>query len=151
MGLIEKCLPKTDNFFYEGFKLALVDLVFLAGSGVIAFAVFSLVDIIRRIGIPIPLPVWLVSLFLVIPYYVFSFEYGRSYGSKNNKRRLYRGFLVGIVGHLPNFILQFVMIQGEFHRYFDPQIWKIVFTMFGMLSIVAPIMVTLGAVDVKQK
>ena len=82
MGLIEKCLPKTDNFFYEGFKLALVDLVFLAGSGVIAFAVFSLVDIIRRIGIPIPLPVWLVSLFLVIPYYVFSFEYGRSYGSK---------------------------------------------------------------------
>ncbi|MGI6188402.1 MAG: hypothetical protein GX041_08155 [Clostridiales bacterium] len=151
MGLIEKCLPKTDNFFYEGFKLALVDLVFLAGSGVIAFAVFSLVDIIRRIGIPIPLPVWLVSLFLVIPYYVFSFEYGRSYGSKNNKRRLYRGFLVGIVGHLPNFILLFVMIQGEFHRYFDPQIWKIVFTMFGMLSIVAPIMVTLGAVDVKQK
>jgi hypothetical protein len=128
-----------------------VDLVFLAGSGVIAFAVFSLVDIIRRIGIPIPLPVWLVSLFLVIPYYVFSFEYGRSYGSKNNKRRLYRGFLVGIVGHLPNFILLFVMIQGEFHRYFDPQIWKIVFTMFGMLSIVAPIMVTLGAVDVKQK
>ncbi len=151
MGLIEKCLPKTDNFFYEGFKLALVDLVFLAGSGVIAFAVFSLVDIIRRIGIPSPLPVWLVSLFLVIPYYVFSFEYGRSYGSKNNKRRLYRGFLVGIVGHLPNFILLFVMIQGEFHRYFDPQIWKIVFTMFGMLSIVAPIMVTLGAVDVKQK
>ena len=121
MGLIEKCLPKTDNFFYEGFKLALVDLVFLAGSGVIAFAVFSLVDIIRRIGIPIPLPVWLVSLFLVIPYYVFSFEYGRSYGSKNNKRRLYRGFLVGIVGHLPNFILLFVMIQGEFHRYFDPR------------------------------
>ena len=151
MGLIEKCLPKTDNFIYEGFKLALVDLEFLAGSGVIAFAVFSLVDIIRRIGIPIPLPVWLVSLFLVIPYYVFSFEYGRSYGSKNNKRRLYRGFLVGIVGHLPNFILLFVMIQGEFHRYFDPQIWKIVFTMFGMLSIVAPIMVTLGAVDVKQK
>ena len=151
MGLIEKCLPKTDNFFYEGFKLALVDLVFLAGSGVMSVAVFSQVDINRRIGIPIPLPVWLVSLFLVIPYYVFSFEYGRSYGSKNNKRRLYRGFLVGIVGHLPNFILLFVMIQGEFHRYFDPQIWKIVFTMFGMLSIVAPIMVTLGAVDVKQK
>ena len=69
MGLIEKCLPKTDNFFYR-VQTGPGGSGILAGSGVISFAVFSLVDIIRRIGSH-SFTGWLVSLFLVIPYYVF--------------------------------------------------------------------------------
>ncbi len=151
MGFIERYFPKTDNFLLAGIKLALLDLVFLTGSGVIAFALFSLVGMVRRVCIPIPLQLWLFSLFLVIPYYVFCFEYGRAYGSRNKTRRVFRGFLVGFLGHTPNFALLFVLIQGEFYKYFDPQIWRIIFTMLEMISIVAPIMVVLGATDRKQK
>ena len=71
MNLLERFLPKTDNFFIEGMRLALLDFVFLTASGLIVFVLFSLAGLIRRIGIPVPFPVWLVSLFLVIPYYVF--------------------------------------------------------------------------------
>jgi len=149
MNLLERFLPKTDNFFIEGMRLALLDFVFLTASGLIVFVLFSLAGLIRRIGIPVPFPVWLVSLFLVIPYYVFLFEYGKTYGSKNNRRQLYRGFMVGILGHLPNFILIFILIQGQMFRYFNPQVWKAVFTMLGMVSIVAPIMVALGSMDNK--
>jgi len=73
----------------------------------------------------------------------------REWGMEHLVGQLYRGFMVGILGHLPNFILIFILIQGQMFRYFNPQVWKAVFTMLGMVSIVAPIMVALGSVDNK--
>jgi hypothetical protein len=149
MAWMEKWFPRTGNSIIEGMRLATLNLILLIGGGFSVFLLFWLVNLIRSIGIPLPFPVWLVVLLLIVPYYVLLFQYGKAFGDISRQRRLFRGFMVGAFGQLPNIILLAVIARGEFYRHIDPQIWRIMFTMMTMIAVVAPIMVGLGSIDSK--
>jgi hypothetical protein len=149
MDWIKRYFPKTDNYLFEGIRLALLNFILLLMGGGVALVVFWLVGVIRRFGIPIPLPVWLVILFLVVPYYIISFQYGKNFGSYIEKKRLITGCAVGFIGQIPNLVLLYIMIQGQYYQYLEPEVWKTFFTIIVMVSIVAPIMTGLGSIDQK--
>jgi len=149
MGWIEKWLPRTGRCIREGMRLALLNAILLAGGGTAVFLLFGAVDLLRKKGIPIPLPVWLVMVLLVVPYYVLMFQYGKAFGALSASKNPVSGFAVGLLGQLPSILLLALSINGELYRYISPHVWRVLFTIMSMIAVVAPIMVGLGSLDQK--
>ncbi|MCM8901498.1 hypothetical protein KVG29_09730 [Caldicoprobacter algeriensis] len=149
MGWIEKWFPRTGRCVIEGIRLAILNAILLAGGGMAIFLLFEAVDLLRKAGIPIPLPVWLVMVLLVMPYYVLMFQYGKAFGALCASKKPAAGFAVGLLGQLPSVLLLAVAINGELYRYISPQVWRVLFTMISMIAFVAPVMVGLGSLDQK--
>lgn len=151
MEWFEKWGPRTGKCVTEGMRLAVFNAILLAGGGTITFFLFEAVELLREWGIPIPLPVWLVMVLLVMPYYVLMFQYGKAFGAFSPFRRPFAGFAVGLIGQLPSALLLMLSINGELYRHISPYVWRALFTIMVMLIVVAPVMVGLGSLDQKDK
>jgi len=151
MEWFEKWSPRTGGCVAAGVRLAILNAVLLAGGGVVVFLLFEAVELLRRSGIPIPLPVWLVMVLLVIPYYVLMFQYGKAFRALNPSRKPVAGFAVGLLGQLPSVLLLLLSINVQLYRYISPPVWRALFTIISMIVIVAPIMVGLGSLDKDDK
>ncbi len=151
MEWLEKWFPHTGKCVTEGIRLAIFNTILLAGGGVAIFLLFETVDLLRRLGIPIPLPVWLVMVLAVVPYYVLMFQYGKAFGALSSSKRPVAGFAVGLLGQLPSALLLILSINEELYRYISPHVWRALFTIMSMVVIVAPVMVGLGSLDQNHK
>jgi len=151
MEWIEKWFPRTGKCAIEGIRLAVLNSILLGGGGTVVFLLFEAVELFRKSGIPIPLPVWLVMVLLIMPYYVLMFQYGKAFGALSPSKRPVAGFAVGLLGQLPSVLLLAVSIDVELYRYISSHVWRALFTMMLMIVLVAPVMVGLGSLDNNDK
>lgn len=149
MNRLLKFFPKTDNLAVEGSRLALFNLAMLVVGVLFSYGVLWIIGKIRTLGIPIPLPVWLVMLFVGIPYFIIWFEYGRAFGMKLKEPNFLKGLLVGIIGQIPGFLLYYVITKANFTE-IDTEIIRIISTIFRTFIITVPIMAALGSLDTKK-
>ena len=147
MRWLDRFFPKTGNVLKEGPRLIILNTIYLVVSGVITYGLFLLVSMIRRFGVPLPFPVWLVLLFIGVPYFITWFEFGKSFGSHIVKSRFMKGLYVGLIGHIPVFLLKLIMIKFQKYMKMPVEISPIMNNMLNMILIVLPIMVALGALD----
>lgn len=147
MGWIEKWFPRTGRCIREGMRLALLNAILMVVGGSSVFLLFEAVCMLRKVGIPIPLPVWLVMVILVIPYYVLMFQYGKAFGALSSSKNPAAGFAVGLLGQLPCVLLLTIAINSELYRYIQPAVRRVLFIMMSMIVVVAPVMVGLGSLD----
>jgi hypothetical protein len=147
MGLkIRKLLPKTDDYLKEGLRLLIINVIIFLGVGGITLGIFSAIYRLRLLGIPLPLPLWLVLLGTGIPCFVFWFQYGKTFGSFLEKRKFIRGLSLGILGDMPGFIILYSLISFR-PLWIEPSIYRIIFIIHLMFFVVMPIMVVLGVMD----
>lgn len=147
MRLVERWFPRTGRCVVEGMRLALLNAMLMGLGGVAVFLLFEAALMLRKIGVPIPLPVWLVMVILIIPYYVLMFQYGKTFGALSTCKNAVAGFIVGLLGQVPSILSLAVTISRELYRYIHPEIWRVLFFIITMVIIVAPIMVGLGSLD----
>jgi len=143
--------PKTKSFFLEGFRLALLNVLFMLFGGGLAFGLLKGSDYVRGIGFPLPLPLWLVFLPLGAAYYIAWFRYGKAYGKLISTRRFIKGYISGIIGQIPGFALMYILMTRISEDLLVPELLRIGLTIIGTLNIVLPLMVGLGATDQKNK
>lgn len=147
---IKGLLPKTDNHLLEGLRFGLLNFIILLAVGSISFVIFWLVYKIRSMGIPLPLPVWLVLLGTGIPCFIIWFQYGKVFGSLIKERRLIRGLTLGILGNIPGVVLLYILVNNIYARLINPEIYRIILIMLLMFLLAMPIMVGLGTLDQKS-
>ncbi len=149
MNRLAKFFPKTDNLLVEGGRLALFNLGMLAIGGIFTYGILWIVEKIRSLGIPIPLPVWLVMLFIGIPYFVIWFEYGRAFGMRLKGPNFFKGLMVGIIGQIPGFLLYYIMNEVNFTGV-NGELIRIISIILRTFIITVPIMLALGSLDIKK-
>ncbi len=149
MVKLTKYFPKTDNILIEGGRLALFNMGMLTVGGIFSYALLWLVDRIRSFGIPIPLPVWLLMLLIGIPYFVIWFQYGRVFGLRLKRPNFFKGLTMGLIGQMPGFLLYYLIVKLKFEGAVG-EIIKIISIILRTFILVAPIMATLGSLDIKK-
>lgn len=150
MAFFTKYFPKSDNQIRAGVGLAVLNAVFLAIGGGIVYALLKLASYIRSIGVLIPLPVWLILFFIGIPYFTFSFEYGKAYSKNVKDDYIWRGLVVAIIGNIPSFILLYIMKSAGGPIAASAEMYNIINNILEMLVTVLPIMTFLGTMDRKS-
>ena len=66
---VKALLPRSGNNIIEGTRLAITNFLIYLIIGCLSYGLFKISNWIRHIGIPVPLPVWLILLgpeFLVL-------------------------------------------------------------------------------------
>lgn len=146
---LAKYAPKTDNPINEGGRLALLNTAMLLIIGLFIYGVLWLIDGLRRFGIPLLLPVWLLMLLTGIPYFVIWFEYGRAFGSKLQTPSFLSGLAMGCIGQIPGFIFYFIISRFQSAN-IEAELLRIIGIIFRTFIIVVPIMAALGSLDTEK-
>jgi len=143
--------PKAKSFFLEGLRLALLNTVMLLLGGGTVFLLLRAAELVRRVGFPLPLPVWLVFLPLGITYYIIWFKSGKAYGKLIKTGRFIKGYAVGFIGQMPGFALMYLLMTRIREDLLVPELIRIGLVIITTFNIVLPIMVGLGSMDQKKK
>lgn len=150
MGFRTKALfPRHSSHIAEGARLAVINFFIYLIIGCLSFGLFKAIYWVRHLGLPVPLPVWLILLGTGIPCFRFWFHYGKTFGSLINGRRFVRGLSLVSLGNIPGLAFVYMLIKGNFLRA-NREISLIIFIMYIMLLLMMPIMVILGILDYRQ-
>lgn len=141
--------PKTDNPLVEGGRLARLNAFILIIAVALSYGVLWLIDRVRKLGIPLPLPVWLLMLLVGIPYFVIWFEYGRAFGAKLKKPNFLKGLVMGIIGQIPGFLLYYIMTHLK-AAIIDGELLRVIRIIFRTFIVIVPIMAALGSLDIER-
>ena len=146
---IKILLPRNGNQITEGTRLAMTNFFIYMVLGCLTYGLFKLTHWVRQIGIPVPLPVWLVLFGTGIPCFIFWFQYGKAFGSFVGDRRFSRGLSLSALGNLPGLAFTYILIKGDFLSV-NREIFMIIFVMYILFFIMMAIMVVLGTLDNKK-
>ncbi|NMA95136.1 MAG: hypothetical protein GX974_03760 [Clostridiales bacterium] len=146
---IRKLAPKTDDPVSEGIRLALLNTIMLVVAGAVIFIVLWIVYRLRLIGIPLPLPVWLLMLLTGIPYFIIWFQYGKAFGLNLGTSNFVKAFIMSLIGQISGFILYFIII---YYNRDDAggELIRIISIILRTFIIVSPILSALGSLDSKK-
>lgn len=147
----KRFLPQSGNYFVEGWRLALLNSILLLLIGGIAVGLLGVAAKARNIGLPLPLPVWLVLLGTGVPSFILWFSYGKAFAIQVvDEPYFIRGLAMGILGDVPGWILLYILITANRVTLINPEIHRIMLIMLLMYIIAMPIMIILGILDIKQ-
>lgn len=149
-SFINRLMPKTDHYLATGLRLAIINTMLLLAVLGISYSIFWIFMALRSLGIPLPLPVWLILLGTGIPSFVFWFHYGKAFGKHIIDRFFTRGLTVGILGDIPGLLGLYIMVYNDW-AVKDLEIYRIIMLMYMMYLCLMPIMVLLGTLDQKNK
>jgi hypothetical protein len=147
---VKALLPRSGNNIIEGTRLAITNFLIYLIIGCLSYGLFKISNWIRHIGIPVPLPVWLILFGTGIPCFIYWFQYGKAFGTFINDRRFARGLSLGALGNLPGMAFVYILIKGDYLSV-NRENFLIVFIMYTMLLILMPIMFILGTMDNQKR
>lgn len=149
MKLKKILLPDSSGLLKQGLRFAVINSLFILISGTIIRFIFIMIDRLNNIRLMIPLPVFMLTILFIIPYYIFSYSYGKHFGLKLNNRNFIKGLTVGLIGETPGFLLLYFVLQNYLDSALYDTIPKILFNMLIMTIIIIPLMIALGSMDKK--
>ncbi|HZJ83899.1 MAG TPA: hypothetical protein VFD57_08860, partial [Clostridia bacterium] len=141
--------PHSDNYIYEGLRLAILNGCLLLLMGGVSLGLFCLVFKLRTLGFPLTLPLWLVIFGTGIPSFILWFNYGKKFGTFTVKRRFTKGLVVGILGNIPGTIMLFILMNSQGWIKTNKEIYSIMVIIILMYLVSMPLMVVLGTMDQK--
>lgn len=150
MKIIKNCRPATENYLKEGLRLALLNIIILMIGGGIGLGLFWIVNLVRKAGFPLTLPVWLITIGMGVPYFVICFQYGKAFGCLTKERYIIRGATVALLGDMPAIGCLYILINTPPDFLITQEIQRIVLILLLMLVIMMPIMTVLGVLDIKK-
>lgn len=144
-------MPKSDDYVREGFKLAGVNFMIFLITGIASAGLFLLVYLVRTMGFPLPLPVWLIIIVVGIASSTFWYSYGKAFGKliKKGSGQFIKGLTLVLLGGIPSYIILYFALSKAY-LIKSIEIYKIFFNIYLMLIILMPLMILLGMYDRKE-
>jgi len=143
---VKKTIPLI---IINGVRLALLNTLFILIGGGVTYGLLFGAELLRVRGIPLPPPLWIVLLPLGIAYYVTWFKYGKAFGKLLGKKSFIKGYIVGLTGQIPGFVLIYALLEWRASDIIVPEILRIGLVIAITFAIVLPLMVGLGTLDQK--
>lgn len=143
--------PKSSSTFVEGFRLAIINGIILLLIGGLISVILYVFMALNRLGSPLPPPIGLVLLVFCIPYYIFHYKYGKTFGSILIKKYFLKGVLIGVVGQFPALLLRTFLINiGQSPNLAQNELIRVLLIFLSIFVIVLPIITALGSLENKS-